>query len=476
MQELPDWVLKQKPKGTEIKGGRPPYYLYEVSSKWDPSIKRSRKKSGKFLGTITPEGLIKPKRERVLEELKNIAVKEYGATSYVSNLCADIFELLKRHFPDEWKEITIFSMVRLFHSSPMKNVIHYTGGSQLSDIFPDTSVSPKNLSELLFSIGTHRKKSIEFMKNFIDGEQAIIDVTRIFSLSENIISATLGHNGNECGVPQINMALLLSVEKKQPSFFRLVPGSISDVSIVTTTMQEAGLRKAILIGDKGFYSASNVKFLEKNRLGYVLPMKRTNSLIEYKPLSTGDMKDLDGYFLFEKRVVWFKERIIKGKRVILYLDSRLRTEEEKDFLTHVTDKKCKIKDYYRRQHTMGTIGVITNCKHNPEKVYGLLKSRIEIEQAFDAFKNILNSDRTYMRDDAHLEGWMFVNFVTLMLYYRIYEALRNKDLLKKFTPRDVILHFSRVQKLKIVDKWILSEVPKTTRILAEKLKFEIPIP
>ena len=143
---------------------------------------------------------------------------------------------------------------------------------------------------------------------------------------------------------------------------------------------------------------------------------------------------------------------------------------------HVTDKECKIKDYYRRQHTMGTIGVITNCKHNPEKVYGLLKSRIEIEQAFDAFKNILNSDRTYMRDDAHLEGWMFVNFVTLMLYYRIYEALRNKDLLKKFTPRDVILHFSRVQKLKIVDKWILSEVPKTTRILAEKLKFEIPIP
>ena len=476
MQELPDWVMKHKVKGTEIKGGRPPYYLYECTSKWDPMKKRAQKISGKFLGTITSDGLVKPKYERVLEDLKNITVKEFGATTYVYDLCGDIFDLLKKHFPNEWDEIAIFSLVRLFHSSPMKNVFHYYSGSHLSDMFPDTSVTPKNLSKLLYSIGTHRKKSVDFMKNFIEGDQAIIDVTQIFSLSENMISATLGHNGNDCGLPQINMALLLSVEKKQPSFFRLVPGCISDVSIVTATIQEAGVKNAILIGDKGFYSGPNVKFLEKNRLGYVLPIKRNNLLIEYEPLTTGDKKDLDGYFLFEKRVVWFKERNTKGKHVILYLDSKLRTEEEKDLLTHVADKKYKMKDYYERQHTMGTIAVITNCKYKPEKIYGLLKSRIEIEQAFDAFKNILNSDRTYMRDDYHLEGWMFVNFVTLMLYYRIYEALRNKDLLNKFTPRDLILHFSRVNKLKIVDKWILSEVPKTTRHLAEKLKFNIPIP
>lgn len=476
MAELPEWVLKHKVSGTEIKRSRDSYYLYKVSSVWDPSKKRARKISGKYLGTITPNGLIKPKYERVLEGLKNISVKEFGASTFVENICSDIIDLLKTHFPDDWSEIAAFSMVRLFHSSPLKNVIHYYGGSHLSDMFPDASVSPKNLSALLNSIGTQRKRTVEFMKNFIEGDQAIIDVTQIFSLSENIISATLGHSSNEDYVPQINLALLLSMDKKQPSFFRLVPGSISDVSIVTTTMREAGLKKAILIGDKGFYSKGNVKFLEENHLGYILPVKRTVSFIDYRALRTGDKEDLDGFFLFENRVVWYTDRTKKGKRVILYLDSKLRTEEEKDFLIHVKDKKGPLKKYYARQHTMGTIAVITSCKLKPNQVYELLKSRIEIEQAFDAFKNILHNDRTYMRDDAHLEGWMFISFVSLMFYYRVYEALRKNDLLKKFSPRDVILHFSRVQKLKIADNWVRSEVPKTTRLLAERLKFEIPIP
>jgi transposase len=119
---------------------------------------------------------------------------------------------------------------------------------------------------------------------------------------------------------------------------------------------------------------------------------------------------------------------------------------------------------------------ITSCKFKPNKIYELLKGRIDIEQAFDAFKNILHNDRTYMRDDAHLEGWMFISFVSLLFYYRVYETLRNGDLLSKYSPRDLIIHFARVQKLKIAGKWVRSEIPKTTRILAEKLKFEVPIP
>lgn len=476
MGELPDWVRKHKVKGTEIKRSGDSFYLYEMSSKWNPAKKRSDKISGKYLGTITPAGLLKPKHERVLDELKDICVKEFGASSFIGHLCPDIIDLLKKYFPNDWNEIASFSIIRLFHSSPLKNVIHHYGGSHLSDMFQDANVSPKSLSNLLYSIGTRRERSVEFMKNFIEGDQAIIDVTHVFSMSENIISATLGHSSNEDHVPQINMALLLSMEKKQPSFFRLVPGSISDVSIVTTMMQEAGVKNAILIGDKGFHSQGNVEFLEKNHLGYIIPMKRTLSIIDYKPLCSGDKRDLDGFFLFEGRVVWYTDRTINDKRVILYLDNKLKTEEEKDYLTYVNEKKKPLDEYYERQHTMGTIAVTTNSKFKPNKIYELLKGRIEIEQAFDAFKNILHNDRTYMRDDAHLEGWMFISFVSLLLYYRVYDALRNGDLLNKYSPRDLILHFARVQKLRIAGKWVRSEVPKTTRIIAKKLNYELPIP
>ena len=48
---------------------------------------------------------------------------------------------------------------------------------------------------------------------------------------------------------------------------------------------------------------------------------------------------------------------------------------------------------------MGTISVITDLDESGERIYNLLKSRAEIETMFDAFKNVLNADRAYMRDD-----------------------------------------------------------------------------
>jgi hypothetical protein len=101
-----------------------------------------------------------------------------------------------------------------------------------------------------------------------------------------------------------------------------------------------------------------------------------------------------------------------------------------------------------------------------------LKSRTEIEVVFDTFKNTLHADRSYMGDDFSLEGWMFVNFIALLLYYKVYALLMSKDLLNNCSPKDVILHLSRVYKVKIGDEWMLSEVPKKSRLLIEKLSIE----
>ena len=63
MTEKPDYVKAfQKPAKTEIKHIGGGWYLYECSSKYDPAIKRSRKISGKCLGVITPQGLVKTMR------------------------------------------------------------------------------------------------------------------------------------------------------------------------------------------------------------------------------------------------------------------------------------------------------------------------------------------------------------------------------------------------------------------------------
>jgi transposase len=132
-----------------------------------------------------------------------------------------------------------------------------------------------------------------------------------------------------------------------------------------------------------------------------------------------------------------------------------------------------IDDFYEIQHRQGTIAVITDLGGDAEGIYTILKSRSEIETMFDAFKNVLQADRPYMHDDYQMEGWMFINFLALVFYYRTYKLLSDNNLLRRYSPKDVLIHLSRICKLKIQDQWVTSEIPKKTRDIVEKL--DLPI-
>ena len=64
--------------------------------------------------------------------------------------------------------------------------------------------------------------------------------------------------------------------------------------------------------------------------------------------------------------------------------------------------------------------------------------------------------------------WMFVNFIALMLHLHILNLLRKRDLLKHYSPRDVIEHLERISRLKIGDEWKYSEIPKKSRKIMEE--------
>ena len=70
----------------------------------------------------------------------------------------------------------------------------------------------------------------EFMKEFVVGSEfAAIDLTEIFTFSKGVNAAMLGHNHKNAFIPQINMVLIFCLDKMQPGFFRMVPGSIRDI-------------------------------------------------------------------------------------------------------------------------------------------------------------------------------------------------------------------------------------------------------
>ena len=485
MTGMPDWVLAQRKKGTQVTKNGNNYYLYKVKSVWDPSKKRARKITEKYLGKITPEGIIKPRHERLLDDMKNVSVKEFGASSLLLDMNKDIMELLQEVFPVKWKEIFIFSVFRFIHLSPIKNLQAYYADSFLSEILPDAHLSPKVIGKLLGDIGMVRERVKMVLKPLVSGtEFALVDLTHVLSRSNGVVSSVPGFNSKKDFSSQIHMAFLFSLDQHMPSFFRMVPGSIRDVSSLVLTVKEADVKNAVLIGDKGFFSEDNVLDLHKEKeknLHYILPLKRNSSLIDYKRIRQGSRTSFDGYLRFEKRIVWHysyhvKQGALKGKRIVVFLDERLKTEEEKDYITRMEDSDKSnntIESFYELQYRMGTIAVITDLNDDAGKIYTILKSRQEIETMFDIFKNVLDADRTYMRDDRQMEGWMFINFLALVFYYRVYKLLSDNNLLKKYSPKDVLIHLSRVKKLKVQKEWVTSEIPKKTRLINEKLKIHI---
>ncbi|MCW3134582.1 MAG: hypothetical protein N2V78_09670 [Methanophagales archaeon] len=52
-KKIPDWVLVQRKKGTEIHRRCDNFYLCKVSSVWDKKLKRPQKITDVYLGKIT---------------------------------------------------------------------------------------------------------------------------------------------------------------------------------------------------------------------------------------------------------------------------------------------------------------------------------------------------------------------------------------------------------------------------------------
>ncbi|MCL4347388.1 MAG: hypothetical protein M1117_05690, partial [Candidatus Thermoplasmatota archaeon] len=127
---------------------------------------------------------------------------------------------------------------------------------------------------------------------------------------------------------------------------------------------------------------------------------------------------------------------------------------------------------FAAQHRMGTIAVLTDLDEDGERIFELLKSRVEIGFYYK-FRNTIHADRSYMRDDYQLNGWLFVNFIAMMLHCRIYNLLVSHRMLKKYSPMDVIEHLSRVQMLSVDGQWIMTDIQKKTREIIAQL--EIPV-
>jgi hypothetical protein len=485
---FPDWVEKHKKQGCEIKRIGDRYYLYERKSQWDPVKKKAKKKTGEYLGTITPSGFI-PKRT-TLPANDAISVKEYGATAYLSCISSDILKALKEEFPNGLGEmIYVLAILRARGEESFKRMEIQYQTSYLSDIIPGLAMSGASITSVLENVGRKRAEIVATMKKLSSSKtNIIIDGTRLTSWSEGMTLPDVGYSSTGKWDPQVNIMYVFErATLPQPVFYRCVRGNIPDVSAMKLTM-EAMESDCIftVIADAGFASDENFLMLQGTGIKYIVPLKRNTSEIHAPDLNVRD--NYRHAFTYAGRSIIAYEPSNSEYRIIVFRDEYMRSKEMSDFIQNLEKKNLAIRESKRKKIVseinigeeaikkdpyFGTIIIRTNLEDIPQEIYETYKMRVAIEQCFDTLKNTLAQDHSYMQSNESFEAWCFINHIALTLTYRVLNTLKEKNLTARFSFKDIMTYLSKVEKVKIGQEWKIAEFTKKTSSICGLLGFSL---
>jgi len=470
-QWVKEWLKEQRDqdvKCLEVKMQGKSHYVYHSTTYWDKALKKPRKTS-KYLGKLDPDkGLIKSGgRHRIHPfDLRNIT--EYGNSMLLHAMLGDLKPLLKAGFPDCWAEICAIAMVRVTGNVPLKRIKDaWEKFYNAENINPH--LNPKNLSRVMREVGVNRVGQDVIFNELADlSKQLVYDLTSVFSRAMNISQAEKGYNKDKIQVPQINLALLCSVDTGLPTMIRSLPGSVKDIKTLYHSLDELDLDLGgkILVLDRGFFSDDVVEFLDGKNISYILPTKRNSRFYNTRI-------HLNGHFYYHERLIRCGKRECDNFFLYLFEDQELMLEERKTLYKKLDEKRIDKKELTARMKKAGKILILSDMDVEGHEIYELYKKRETVEKMFDTYKTVLNADKIYLQDDESVFGHVFISFLSLYIHCKLEQLLRKAELNRKLTPIDLLFKYGKVYHVDLGGNSMISEVPKKVWDLEERLGLNI---
>jgi len=178
---------------------------------------------------------------------------------------------------------------------------------------------------------------------------------------------------------------------------------------------------------------------------------------------------LENSFIYRERGIKWSVKKIGRNHLYLCEDVKLRAEEDTQFLKLMKENKKSKKEYLNESKKFGRIALLSNLKMDGEKIYLMWKDRENIEVAFDALKNELENDKTYLGDEDAVRGYFFISFISLYLYYKILNLIKERELTNKISVNEVLLELSKVYEICYDNKMKLGPIPERVNRLTKNL-------
>lgn len=488
---IPESIKSKRPTqfgAVEIRfiGGH--YYTYLVSSKWDAAKGRPQKTTGKSIGKITEADGFIPNANglHLMQELRMTpdvapSVKNYGAYEVLQQLTPEMDQLLRKYFPDTFREIRTLSLLRLVDGiSSVKMVQPIFLDSYMSDICSDIAVSEGSVRRFIARLGTEQDTIDAFMQSQVmPGTTLLFDGTSIFTKSADSLSAK-GYNPDHSLDPQARLLYIFEKDSHRPVFYRVLQGSIVDKTAFMNTVNVAGCKDCIIIADKGFYSKQNVSALLKAGMKYILPLREDTVNVEPEFYADTNDSKWDDVFTYNKRAIWFRKRPSgnKGNFIYTFRDDSRRAELVGHFVERI-EKNCGEEEYQPRdvmkQTRMGYFSFCSNLDLSAKEIYLDYKERWDIEQCFDYLKNSVSTSASHAHTDDYFRGWAFLNHISLIYYYGLLNALRDTKLDSKYSAADVLKLTKNIYRVNTGDSGgiRISTIQKKTQEVLDTLGVDL---
>lgn len=134
-------------------------------------------------------------------------------------------------------------------------------------------------------------------------------------------------------------------------------------------------------------------------------------------------------------------------------------------------------DLYNLTKNFGVSLLLTSLDYDAITIFHKYKTRWDIEEMFDHHKNTLGFDMRYETRLEVQEGWAFIEFLSLLMYYKLDSILMKSNLFMTNSVKDILFHASSIIQTRIDDKWILCNMTAKFKTLFETLGVLLePIP
>ena len=323
---------------------------------------------------------------------------------------------------------------------------------------------------------------IDFFSDYLkqlngSDSSVIIDATSL----PNQINMDFNAWGRSDGKIDTQFKLLCVVDqvKKIPLFYRFLPGNLSDVSTLQTTVLELaamGVKNSFVLLDAGYFSEANIIELYNQKIGFLTRMPAGRVI--YKEIilkKTKGLEQLKNTQILNDRTFFIKKIKIDlyGKNAYAYvvLDPERKAKELKELMHKYRLNDLDHKDN-KTQLEFGACGImiLVSSKSIPEnEIVSAYYQRQAIEQIFGFSKDDLGLLPIRNHNEPTVKGYLFFQFLLLIIYIKIRENIRN------FGTVEQMLMTLRKLKCKVFDNQIIPAEPtKSVREIFKQFQIIVP--